>query len=151
MPAELAASEALAGMARFQAEDAENGRPAVPYTTVWEGDGGPVVLVVVLVEGALVVVVDDDGSVVAVVEEEEDGAVVVWFEIAASAVSTSSWGVVSPVSRLAYRAADVSSAVSTMSSTPSPWTSPVMSTLVQASRATGPELATTRPGAGAVA
>lgn len=72
-------------------------------------------------------VVDDDRSVVVVVVD--DDVVVVWLEAVVPAVSTTSWGAVAPVSRLAYRA-DLLSVVSTTSSRPSPRTSPVMSTLV---------------------
>src|SRR6266511_590293 len=70
MPAELGASVALAGMARFQAEDAGNGRSGVPYLVVPVAAGALVVpvvagaLVVPVVAGALVVPVVADGSVV---------------------------------------------------------------------------------------
>jgi hypothetical protein len=151
-------------MARFQAEDAGNGRSGVPYVSVLVGAGALVVLVVVgvlvvlVVVGVLVVLVVVGVLVVLGVLVGDDGSVVVAavvvvarLEVVAATVSTTSWGAVRPVSRLAYRPADLSSAVSTKSITPSPWTSAVTSTLVQLSRATGPEVATTGPGVGAVA
>jgi hypothetical protein len=71
MPAELGARVGFPGMARFQAEDAENGRSGVPY--VPEGRGALVGEGAVGVVGGLVV----DVVVVLVLDEVEMVAVVV--------------------------------------------------------------------------
>jgi hypothetical protein len=117
-------------------------RPPEDGALVAEVAGGSVVA------GGFVVVVDDAGGLVVVVVEV---VVAAWLRAMAGSVSTTSCGAVAPVSRLAYSAAVLSSVVSARLTTPSPRTSAVTSTLVQLSRATGPEAATTGPGAGALA
>ena len=119
-----------------------------------EGAGAPVVVVValvvvvelVVVVALVVVVVDDDVTVVVAAV-----VVVTCPEVVPSIVSTTIWGAVAPVSRLAYRLAELSSDVRTRSTGPSPLTRRVTSTVVQVSPAIGPETATTGPGVGAVA
>jgi hypothetical protein len=104
-----------------------------------------VVVELVVVVALVVVVVDDDTTVVAPAV-----VVVTCPEVVPSTVSTTIWGAVTPVSRLAYRLAELSSDVRTRSTGPSPLTTRVTSTVVQVSPETGPETATTGPGVGAV-
>jgi hypothetical protein len=110
------------------------------------------VVLVLLLAGVLVVV---DAAVVLVVLLLVVlllvAAVVVVRAAAVVTVSTISCGLVVPVSRLAYTPAEEPLAISARLSTPSPWTNPVTSTLVQLPRRTAPELATTAPGSGALA
>src|SRR5215216_625404 len=94
MPAEFGASGAAVGIGRFHAEDAANGRSAVPYVRVPEA-GGALVVGGAVGGGAVVVVVVDvlvalGGAVVV-------GAVVVGavvgvalLKVAVSTVSTTS-------------------------------------------------------------
>jgi hypothetical protein len=102
-------------------------------------DAAVVVVVLLLVVLLLVVLL----LVVAVVVVVSAAAVVT--------VSTISCGLVVAVSRLAYTPAEEPLAISARLTAPSPWTSPVTSTLVQLPRATALEAATTASGCGALA
>lgn len=72
-------------------------------------------------------------------------------DVVATPATTTNWGAVAPVSRLAWSPVDRPLLVSTRSTWLLPRTSAVTSTLVQPSPATGPEVATIGPGVGALA
>jgi hypothetical protein len=106
-------------------------------------------VVVALVVGALVLEVVMGALVVVVVVDTD--VVVAPVEVVAVVVTTTSWGAVAAVSRLAYRLVALSSLVRTTGTMPAPWARSVTSMLAQLSAATGPETATTGPGVGALA